>query len=122
MILGIGCDIIEIERIRLAIHRQGDRFLESILTPAELALAKQFHDPTEFIAGRFAAKEALSKALGCGIGKDFSWQSASILNQTQGKPYVDWAFDVKSMFGVSQTHISISHSKTVAMAYVLLTD
>ena len=97
-------------------------FLESILTPAELILASQFSDPTQFVAGRFAAKKKPSlKALGCaGTGKDFFWHSASILNHTHGKPYVEWAFDVKALFGVSETHISISHSKTVAMAYVIL--
>ena len=119
MILGIGCDIIEMERIRAALRRQEEHFIERILTQPELALCARFQDPTQFLAGRFAAKEALAKALGCGIGKEFSWHSSSILNDDSGKPYVEWAFDVKSHFGVAKTHLSISHSETVAMAYVL---
>jgi holo-[acyl-carrier protein] synthase len=118
-VVGIGCDIIEIERIRLSISRQ-PHFMEHILTPSELVLASRLHDQTQFVAGRFVAKEALSKALGCGIGSQFSWQSASILNDSAGKPYVEWDIDVKSLFGVTTTLISISHSKTIAMAYALL--
>lgn len=121
MIQGIGCDVIEIERIKESLVRQS-RFLEHILTPDEQILAKRLKDPTQFVAGRFVAKEALSKALGCGIGSTFSWQSASILNDTSGKPYVVWHIDVKSLYNVSTTHISISHSKTIAMAYVVLSS
>lgn len=119
MILGTGCDIIEIARIKEVLRKQGERFVERILTPSELVLFARFRDPAQFLAGRFTAKEALSKALGCGIGRDFSWQSASILNDASGKPYVDWHFDVKSGFGVATTHLSISHSATIAMAYAI---
>lgn len=122
MIIGIGCDVIEVDRIRQAMARQGHRFLESILTPKEIFLCSYLHDKSCFVAGRFAAKEALSKALGCGIGKDFSWKSVSILNDGKGKPYVVWEKDPPMTDGKAATaHISISHSKTIAMATVVLT-
>jgi holo-[acyl-carrier protein] synthase len=118
MIRGIGCDIIEIERIRETLSRLGERFVESILTQKELLLYSRLKDPACFVAGRFAAKEALSKALGCGIGKDFSWHDVSILNDEKGRPYIVW--EGSPILEISATHISISHSKTVAMAYVVL--
>ncbi|NGX62394.1 MAG: Holo-[acyl-carrier-protein] synthase, partial [Chlamydiae bacterium] len=85
---GVGTDIIEVSRIRIALERHGDRFLERIFTEKERAYSKRASDPIPHLAGRFAAKEAIVKALGTGIGKEVSWQEVEILNDPLGKPEV----------------------------------
>ena len=76
--------------------------------------------PSSAFSMRFAAKEALSKALGVGIGSALSWHDMEIINDEQGKPCVIWHTDVAERFGVRKSHLSISHSHTIAMAYALL--
>jgi holo-[acyl-carrier protein] synthase len=120
VILGIGCDLIEIDRITLAIDRFGDDFLERIFSPTEIEYCKAIAIPSIRFAGRFAAKEAIAKALACGIGIHLSWLDMEIRNNEQGKPYIVWPTGVADRFGVTHSHVSISHSKTMAMATVLL--
>lgn len=120
MIRGIGCDLIEIERFRTAMGRSGDALLQRLFTPNEIAYCYRHKDPVFCLAGRFAAKEALSKALGVGIGAAIGWLDMEIVNDEQGKPSVIWHVDVKERFGVAITHISISHSHSAAMAYAIL--
>ena len=120
MIRGIGCDCIEVERFRTAIRRSGIAFLSRLFTVDEMAYCNRNKDPAFCFAGRFAAKEALAKALGVGIGSALSWHDMEIVNNEQGKPSVVWHTDVQERFGVAKTHLSISHSHTIAMAYALL--
>ena len=120
MIRGIGCDLIEIERFRSAMSRSGDPLLRRLFTPHEIAYCKRHKDSVFCFAGRFAAKEALAKALGVGIGAAIGWLDMEIVNDEQGKPSVAWHIDVKERFGIAATHISISHSHSAAMAYAVL--
>ena len=120
MIIGIGCDCIEIERFRKGVERTKGALLTRLFTPSEIALCQLHADPMFRYAGRFVAKEALSKALGCGIGSQLSWHDMEILNDERGKPVVHWKVDVANRFGVEYTHLSISHSHTIAMAYATL--
>ena len=82
MILGIGTDIVEISRLENA----SGALLERAFTPDELAYAKKFRNFAEHLAGRWAAKEALSKALGCGMGELCQWQDIAVSNDQHGKP------------------------------------
>ena len=113
-IVGIGMDAIELLRVKSA-QEKNPRFCERILTTAELQI---FHSliggrQIEFLAGRFAAKEAYSKAYGSGIGSQLSFLDIEVLWDEKGKPIV-----TKSPFeGV--VHISLSHTKTTAYAYVI---
>jgi holo-[acyl-carrier protein] synthase len=100
--------------------RSGDPLLSRLFTPDELAYCNRNKDPVFCFAGRFAAKEALAKALGVGIGSAISWQDMEIVNDNHGKPSVRWKVNVHERFGVTKTHISISHSHTMAMAYAVL--
>ena len=120
MIIGIGCDCIEIDRFRQALARTKDRLLTRLFTPNEISYCQRHNDPVFSFAGRFAAKEALSKALGVGIGSALSWHDMEIINDEQGKPCVIWHTDVAERFGVRKSHLSISHSHTIAMAYAHL--
>ncbi|MDE2028646.1 MAG: holo-ACP synthase, partial [Candidatus Omnitrophica bacterium] len=83
MIIGTGIDIIEVERIQRAVERWGEDFLKYVFTPIEIKHAKRFKFPFRHYAGRFAAKEAIFKAMGL---PDLTWQSVSIINDPSGKP------------------------------------
>jgi holo-[acyl-carrier protein] synthase len=120
MILGIGCDLIEISRFKAAMERQGDKFLARLFCAAEISYCSSFQNPELHFAARFCAKESIAKALGCGIGQKFSWHDVEICNDSNGKPVVKWHINVKELFGVSSCHLSMSHSHTAAMSFVVL--
>ena len=120
MIIGVGCDCIEIARIRQTVERNGNKFLQRILTVNEIAYCHKNTDPIFAIAGRFAGKESLAKALGVGIGSLVSWHDIEIVNNAAGRPEVVWHIDVRNQFGVAASHLSLSHSHTIAIAYALL--
>ncbi len=114
MIIGIGLDLIEIDRID-KLRDRTDRFPRRILTDAELDRYQSLPEKrqTEFLAGRFAAKEAFSKAVGTGIGKELSFHDIEILTDAKGKPHI-----FKSSYG--KVHLSITHTKTYAAAQVVI--
>ncbi|MBR7554639.1 holo-ACP synthase [Allobacillus sp. GCM10007491] len=117
MIRGIGIDIIELKRIEKIIQRK-PRFLKRILSEAEMTLYNQlpsFQRKIEFLAGRFAAKEAYSKAEGTGIGAHHSFQSIEILRGTSGQPLIYKQGKLKE-----NVHVSISHSEAYAIAQVII--
>jgi holo-[acyl-carrier protein] synthase len=122
MILGIGCDLIEVERIRTAIEKGG--FVERVYTDAEKQFCtnKQGLPKYESYAARFSAKEAFVKALGTGF-RQGSFQDIEILDDSLGKPkinlYGNFAKLAKSM-GVSKMHVTLSHVSAMAMAEVVL--
>jgi holo-[acyl-carrier protein] synthase len=88
MILGIGTDIIEVARIRASYERFQERFLSRILLPAETEYCLSHKDPAPFLAARFAAKEAISKAFGTGIGASLGWLDMEVRRKASGEPYV----------------------------------
>ncbi|MED5072898.1 holo-ACP synthase [Anoxybacillus geothermalis] len=115
MIIGIGIDIVELERIRSILARSR-KLPERILTPREKA---QFDElpparQVEFLAGRFAAKEAYAKALGTGIGRHLSFQDIEIATDAYGKPRIAADCDREVV------HLSISHSRDYAVAQVVI--
>lgn len=125
MIIGVGTDLLEIARVRSILEQpSGDRFLQRVLTEKEreLATAKQGR-LAEFTAGRFAAKEAVVKALGCGIGKEVSFRDVEVLPDPKGRPVVRIAPEALGRLSLDpdrlQIHLSITHSETSAMAYAL---
>jgi len=113
MILGTGIDIIEIERIQKAVDRWGDVFLNYVLTPGEIEYAKEYKFPYRYYAGRFAAKEAIFKAMDI---PHLSWQDLTILNDTNGKPVCHYN---NSDFKHRLT-VSISHSRDYAVASAIV--
>jgi holo-[acyl-carrier protein] synthase len=116
MIIGIGVDIIEITRIAAVIERVEDQFLKRVFTEAEIANAPI--DSAKLIAyyaKRFAAKEALSKALGCGIGATLSFQDVEVLNNPKGAPF----FNRPTKEGYTY-HLSLSDTAGLAVAYVVV--
>lgn len=118
-LLGLGHDILELDRIESSFQRYGERLLARILTDREKAYCLKHTDPLPHIAGRFCAKEALAKALGTGIGKELAWHDLEILNDPKGKPIVFLSEKVCLHFNHPQLLISISHSKTYVSSVAL---
>ena len=118
MDLRTGVDLIEISRIEEAVSRHGKRYLERIYTPAELELCGK---RVESLAGRFAAKEAVAKALGCGIG-EVEWKEIEILGDEQSAPILHLlgaAARKADELGLASWSVSISHNQSQAVAFVI---
>jgi holo-[acyl-carrier protein] synthase len=119
MILGVGSDIIEVSRIEKSIQRYQKKFLDRIFTENEQSYCLRHKDAQRHFAGRFAAKEAIVKALGTGISKSISWLDIEISNDPLGKPLVTFSSHVKEEFHDPSIHISISHCKEYAVAFAV---
>ncbi|WP_028563821.1 holo-ACP synthase [Paenibacillus pinihumi] len=126
MILGIGHDLAEIGRIgRLLSGRTGQRFMKRVLTAKELELAESKGARlAEFVAGRFAAKEAVVKAFGCGIGNIMGFTDIEIRPDDKGKPCVRLSPEAWQRLGlqsaVVNVHVTITHERTMASAFVVI--
>jgi len=115
MILGIGTDIIEISRIKNAIARWGDNFLNHIFCEEEISYCKKYQNPAQHFAVRFAAKEAVYKAMD---DESLGWKDILILNKSNGQPYCI----IKKNDFSNNILISLSHSKEYAIAYATITS
>ncbi len=131
LIRGIGTDIVDIARIRKILSGPlMMRFLQRILTDAERVIAEQrkreHHSRFEqYVAGRFAAKEAVAKALGCGFGKQLRFQHIEILHDNHGKPQCTVAEEVKTNLGLKPStiiHLSISHTAEYASGFAIVDE
>ncbi|MES2635921.1 MAG: holo-ACP synthase [Pseudomonadota bacterium] len=123
MIFGIGTDIVEVSRIEASIAQFGDDFAKRILADSEFASYQQSHIKPRFLAKRFAAKEAFSKALGTGLRAPATFQNIAVSHDDLGKPILVLAVELQSMLSVrniTQMHVSISDEKNLAAAFVIL--
>jgi holo-[acyl-carrier protein] synthase len=123
MIFGIGTDIVEVSRIQASIDEFGDSFAGRILADSELAAYAQSQQKARFLAKRFAAKEAFSKALGTGLRAPATFQNIAVAHDTLGKPILQLAAVLEQLLhtkNILHTHISISDEKNLATAFVVL--
>lgn len=120
MVFGIGNDIIEIERIRSVIARHERNFLSRTFTEAEQRYCLGHKDPNRHFAGRFAAKEAVVKALGTGFRNGIGFLDIEILNDHNGKPYVRLSPRLEEMMKGMEILVSISHCDSYAAAFALV--
>jgi holo-[acyl-carrier protein] synthase len=121
-IIGIGCDIIECLRIAQMIERHGELFISRVYTEHEIDYCASRKAATQHYAGRWAAKEAVLKALGTGWRRGISWRDIEISNNASGGPIValrGGARDVLQRSGIRQMHVTISHCRTYAVAYAV---
>lgn len=121
--IGIGTDIVEIARVEAVWRRQGDRFSQRILTPPELTTMQSLNEPWRYLAKRFAAKEAIAKCFGTGIGAKFGWQDATISNTSDGAPVVTLSLAADTLarsMGGSQVLLSVADEKEYAVAFAVL--
>jgi holo-[acyl-carrier protein] synthase len=123
MILGVGIDIIEVARIASSYEKFGERFLNRLLLADEIAYCLSHKNPAPFIAARFAAKEAISKAFGTGIGAQLSWRDMEIGRKKSGEPFVILHGNGKKLFKSCRAKnllISLSHTANYAAATAVL--
>ena len=123
MTIAIGTDIVEIQRIASALERQGDKFVQRILTESEIVEYQARGNSVAFLAKRFAAKESIAKALGTGIGRGISFQHMIVSNNSDGAPQVELqanAAERLKQLGGSQVLLSLSDEKNYALAYVAI--
>ncbi|MCW8856285.1 MAG: holo-ACP synthase [Kangiella sp.] len=122
MIYGVGTDIVDIERIERSLERQGDKFAERILAPVELETYYEIKQKINYLAKRFAAKEAVSKALGTGMRNGIDFQQLVISNDEIGKPQVTLVGNAKvwsEQHRITNIHLSISDEKKHAVAFAI---
>lgn len=119
-ILGIGTDIIEVERVRGVLTRHPENFPSKHFTPAEQSYCNGYREPAERYAGRFAGKEAVAKALGTGFGEHLAFIDIEIHNSPEGKPYVQLSGNAKEHYGDLEILLSISHCKEYATATAIV--
>jgi holo-[acyl-carrier protein] synthase len=120
MLRGVGVDIVEIERIRGLAHSEGARFLEKVFTDGEIAYCTAKHDSALHFAARFAAKEAVSKALATGWSGEFRWKDVEVVNDTGGQPRIVLHGRLEQLLPATVILVSISHSASHAVAMAVI--
>lgn len=122
MIVGMGIDVAEVDRIRTVVEAQAERFLKRVYTPAEVAYCEQFKNKYERYAGRFAVKEAAMKALGTGWSRGVRWVDVEVVRQRGGRPTLELKGEAKNIadrMGVKHIAVSITHTSAQAFAQVI---
>ena len=123
MIYGVGTDVVEIARVKAVLEKYGERFAQRILCESELKRFKSHRLPASYLAKRFAAKEAFTKALGTGIRAPANWHGVWVHNLPSGKPVLEFSAPLQELLkrrGVTSAHVSLSDEKGVAFATVVL--
>ncbi len=120
MIVGVGNDIVEIERIRKSCENYGEKFLEKIFTPSERAYVAPQSNPYPSLAARFAAKEALIKALRVGKFHTHNWTDAEVIVHSTGIPEIKTYRNLEKELKGKKIHLSLSHSDNYASAIVII--
>lgn len=121
-VLGIGTDITECLRIAQMIERHGELFVDRVYTPEEIRYCRQRKQSTQHFTGRWAAKEAVLKAIGTGWRRGISWRDIEIQNEPGGKPTISLrggAREAADRLGITEVQISISHCRTYATAFAV---
>jgi holo-[acyl-carrier protein] synthase len=123
MIYGVGTDLVEIVRIEKALERFGERFARRILCEPELKRFKGHRNPAAYLAKRFAAKEAFTKALGTGIHAPANWHGVWVVNLRSGKPSLEFSDPLKKLLKqkhILKSHVSLTDERGMAAATVIL--
>src|ERR1700732_3133925 len=123
MIVGTGVDITEVPRIKAALERFGDRFLARVFTPNEVHYCLEKANSAERLAARFAAKEAGMKAIGTGLHFGVTWQDVGVVRAPGGRPgilFTGKAAEFAAQLGCKSVHLSLTHTKEQALAFVVL--
>ena len=122
MIIGIGIDIADLERIRRIVQKDSDRFLKRVYTPEELDICMARKDPVPGLAARFAAKEAFSKCFGLGWGSGLAWRDVGVINNELGKPELLLRNKAIELTSGKKTWVSLSHTDKYAVASVIIEE
>lgn len=119
-IVGVGVDVVDVERMRMVLERQKDYFLNKIFSDMEIAYCKTRQRSYIHFAARFAAKEAVAKAMRTGWSGSFRWKDVEVVNDSSGAPHILLVGEVARALKDCKLHISISHSDTTVVAFVIM--
>src|SRR5580704_9402132 len=122
-VIGIGVDLVECDRIQRSLDRFGEKFLRRVFTEGEIEYSTSMKYPARHLAARFAAKEAVSKAFGTGIGKAMGWRDIDVRKRPSGEPFLVFSGPAQELAvkrGVTSALITLSHTEHHAMASVVL--
>ena len=122
-VLGIGVDLVECARIERSIERFGEKFLHRVFTDGEIAYSMSMKFPARHLAARFAAKEAVSKAFGTGIGKAMGWRNIDVQKKPSGEPFLVFsgpAQELARQRAVTAAFVTLSHTEHHAIACIVL--
>jgi len=122
-VLGIGVDLVECARIERSIERFGEKFLHRVFTDGEIAYSMSMKFPARHLAARFAAKEAVSKAFGTGIGKAMGWRNIDVQKKPSGEPFLVFsgpAQELATQRAVTAAFVTLSHTEHHAIACIVL--
>jgi len=122
-VIGVGVDLVECARIERSLERFGEKFLRRVFTEGEIEYSMSMKFPARHLAARFAAKEAVSKAFGTGIGKAMGWRNIDIRKKKSGEPFLVFSGSAQELAGkrgVTSALVTLSHTEQHAMACVVL--
>ena len=122
-VMGVGIDQIEVARIRDSLEKHGAHFLDKIFSSTEQTYCREKADPVPHLAARFAAKEAVSKALGTGFGKEFGWLDSEVVNGDEGQPILRFSQKGRALLkkkGATEALVSLTHLESIASSIVVL--
>ena len=122
-VIGIGVDLVECARIERSLERFGDKFLQRVFTKGEVEYSMSMKFPARHLAARFAAKEAVSKAFGTGIGKSMGWRDIDIRKKPSGEPFLIFSGPAQELAknrGVTSAFVTLSHIEHQAIACIVL--
>ncbi len=125
MVVGLGVDIIQNNRIQSIVEKWGDKFLKKIFTEYELDFINKHSQKTQRYASNYAAKEAVAKALGTGFRNGIRFRNIELKRDNMGKPFIELAGTTKSFaddLGINKIHTTISHEKEYSVAVVIFED
>ncbi len=123
MIFGIGTDVVQLERVRLVHEKFGDRFAERLLLPAELEAFRGYTRPLRFLAMRFAAKEAIVKAMGTGFAHGMWIRDSGVVSNAWGRPEIIWSERGRQMcdkLGIGEGHVTLTDEAGLVVAVAVL--
>ena len=123
MIYGVGTDLIELKRVERVLRRFGERFAKRILCEPELGRFRAHKQPVAYLAKRFAAKEAFTKALGTGIHAPANWHGVWVVNLKSGKPQLEFSGELQELLrqrDIRRSHLSLTDEREIAAATVIL--
>ncbi len=119
-IRGIGVDVVDVERMKKMLHDQGETFVSKVFTETEIAYCRSRKNPHEHFAARFAAKEAVSKAMQKGWSGEFRWKDVEVMNEPSGAPKIVLYGELARLLGESKIHLSLSHTEKTVVAFALI--
>jgi holo-[acyl-carrier protein] synthase len=123
MIFGIGTDVVQLERVRLVHEKFGERFVERLLLPAEQEAFRRYKRPLRFLAMRFAAKEAIVKAMGTGFAHGMWIRDSGVVSNAWGKPEIIWSERGRRMcekLGIGEGHVTLTDEAGLIVAVAVL--